>query len=525
MARGPLMLAIVMLATLARVAWAQPAPVLPGASAYDEAPEVEHGWLIEPDPQGSGFFLVHAPPRAGPADAVAGEGALRRVERLERTPGAMAARGSRVYLGFADGVGTVLSLDAELAGAGLYRYVPSGRLRAEPPAGPGLVALAAGTGRVWALRRSGGQWSLAELAGAAWAPVEWPPIDAGAGDAWVVGEADAVALGVRAANDGGVRWWRLLRSEERADGEASWVEQRVGDAPPGDARPPAGAIGAALVEGELWWVARAASRWEFVPIDGRGAIAVSTLPGAASVAIFPASARVVALSLDSARPGPLGEPARRVDEVSLRTGRVLFSGAPRSGAPVTPQDARLLAMALVALLAAAVFYVLRSERRPGLVRLPAGASLAEPGRRVAATAADWVIGAVAASLLMDVDLAPVVMVAPALALPGGSAGVLAAWGLAAGLSAVVEGLTGATLGKVLVGCRVVRVLEPGMDRARGPGPVRAAVRQVFKWAFLPWAAAGVSSLERRHRGDIVAGCAVVVVRAPADHNGSGREGE
>ncbi len=477
--------AIAIVAGLARAQTNHGAGALPGPDAQ--------AWLIEPDPQPTGYFLVHLPPRAG-AGQVVPAGTARRVHTLQDRPIGMGAIGTRVYLVFADRAGAVLSINAEPVGAGLYRYVPSGRMRAEPAVGPGAVAVTSCADRLWVLRRTEGTLHLLELTADGWQERTTPAVRPRA-DVWLAGDATDLSLIEHA--EGG---WIAHSARVHADG-VDWSDSTP--IAPGD-----DVVGFAFATSELVAISRAGAHWRArVAQDGREIAAFDTLTGPAGWVLASNSSRLIVLSTGVVGEGLLDAPPRQIDEVSLLTGRTLYTGDVGSGSVVSAEDARWLAIALVALLACAVFYILRSERTPKAVPLPPGASLAEPGRRLTATFIDWLLGAVLASLAMGAGVVPVALVAPALALPGGAGDVASAWVAALVLSVLVEGVTGASLGKRMVGCGVTRV---GPDWRR-PGLTRTAIRQVFKWSFVPWAAAGVSSLERRHRGDVAAGCAVVVL--------------
>jgi len=84
------------------------------------------------------------------------------------------------------------------------------------------------------------------------------------------------------------------------------------------------------------------------------------------------------------------------------------------------------------------------------------------------------------------------------------------------LGTLGEWLFGRSVGKALTGCETVSPVFAKSDSGQVSPEVRrvslgrAVVRNSFKWLIPPVAMAGVSSPERRHRGDMAAGTAVVV---------------
>ena len=81
-------------------------------------------------------------------------------------------------------------------------------------------------------------------------------------------------------------------------------------------------------------------------------------------------------------------------------------------------------------------------------------------------------------------------------------------------------LLGRTVGKLLVGIRVVGVYAK-RDRV---GLMRSGARNVFRWVLMPWALFGLGSPGLRHRGDVLAGAAVVVAAEAGDGGDEGVDG-
>lgn len=140
------MMAAVVVA-LATVASAQPV-FTPSAGSVTRAGQpstnAPHGWVIVPEPHGSGWLLIHLPPRqrVGADGRLHGSppGTARVAIRLDEQPEALAAVGDDVYLVYppiASPTGElrrrVYSMTAVAAGlADLWAYVPDRRLQVEP---------------------------------------------------------------------------------------------------------------------------------------------------------------------------------------------------------------------------------------------------------------------------------------------------------------------------------------------------------------------------------------------------------
>lgn len=131
------------------------------------------------------------------------------------------------------------------------------------------------------------------------------------------------------------------------------------------------------------------------------------------------------------------------------SGRVLHDGwAPLSN-PVSSGEIQVLAAALGSLILTVMIFLLKPDRGAGLTTLPLGSSLAEPSRRLLATAIDLVPGLLLASAIWDnpeapaqfadVGVLPLVVVASVTILHG----------------FIGEAFFGRTLGKAVLGCRTV----------------------------------------------------------------------
>lgn len=207
----------------------------------------------------------------------------------------------------------------------------------------------------------------------------------------------------------------------------------------------------------------------------------------------------------------------RIAEVSVMTGRVMYNGPARADSPVSIQDFQLLAMLLVGVMLVIVLFVLRPDAEREAFSLPRGLALAEPGRRIIAGLID---AAPAMVLAVDLTGARPADLFTLNGLLGEGDGV---WAVAAALAigfahcTLAEWLFGRSLGKALTGCEVVAIstARAGEDGQITPVAGRltlgkAAVRNFVRWAVPPLALEGLSNPGRRHRGDLLAGTAVVI---------------
>ena len=79
-----------------------------------------------------------------------------------------------------------------------------------------------------------------------------------------------------------------------------------------------------------------------------------------------------------------------------------------------------------------------------------------------------------------------------------------------------EALIGRSVGKVAMGCEVIDVRVT--DRPVHPKVWQAATRNVIKWVLSPAAMIGLMDPEGRHRGDSMAGTAVVMPELEEDES-------
>ncbi|MCC7389960.1 MAG: RDD family protein [Phycisphaerales bacterium] len=457
-----------------------------------------HGWFAPASLEGSGATLLHLPPR-DEGGARAGSAVAVRV--LDRAPAKLAAWERSVYLLYAVGERLeIYSLRVSAVGvSGAWLAEPAAGAAAEPVLDleGSVLRDAAGSGGGLAALGQGEQWRLWTLGGSGWVSVSMPESVRVTDGVWLV--AGAATLSVLVVGDGAAVW--------RLDGEEWLREPLVWPVGLG----PGGVASAFAVGGDVCAAVRgggAVEVWSLGPgLVGR----IASVGGGGELAgltAFEGGRRLGLLGVVE-DPGALGpeEPIRRweLTEVSLATGRVLYSGPTRHPSLEIGEEVRLLGLLMLAATGFVLFYLLRPVAGAPEPVVPPGFVLAPPGRRLAAGAIDGLLVGALVSVLTGVRLADIVLVAP---LFGSAAGVMAlALTVSLGVvySTVMEWGLGRTVGKLVLGLRVVSV-DPRRGRV---GLMRTGARNVFRWALAPWAIVGLGGPGLRHRGDAVAGAGVV----------------
>lgn len=183
-------------------------------------------------------------------------------------------------------------------------------------------------------------------------------------------------------------------------------------------------------------------------------------------------------------------PARQADApLALRifarvvspSGEIEHDGPAILASPIARQEIEALGLALASLLVAVCAFVFRREGagRDG-VKLPSGTSLTPPGRRVLAALFDFALALAVSGWIWNVGMLEVVLAG--VGQPGGGQGVrpfVTALVFLFFSGAIAEALTGRTLGKGMLGCRVISA-----STASGPTLVQAVGRNAVK-AFCP----------------------------------------
>ncbi|MCL4741874.1 MAG: RDD family protein [Phycisphaerales bacterium] len=487
----------------------------------------QHGWAIATHPGTGGPALVHLPPRDGEAGA---DGSYRMVTELHAAPERLAAWDARAWMVFPPEGGVrvrlVRSVSAVRSGlGGLWAYEPVGRLDPHPSLpGEGFLAAVSGTpeGPVALLVGIDGA-SLLRLTPAGWQSLG-PPDDL---DDLVSGSRLGMAwndrgLWIVALHDDRADLW--LRGAD-ADGESAW--ERFTLAAPSTIGP--GARVEFVGSGpHLAVVVCAGARAEAFGIEPDGFIDLARFVregGSWTVSPTPVSGRIALLwrelvveSDERARARATAE----IAEVSAATGAVLYHGQMRASRPVSSGDFRLLAVVLLGVMVVVIALLMRPTGEPGVVALPPGVALASRSKRIAASLVDLLLAAGGASIITGAPISEVLSPFTLFGITGSPAEPLTALAVAVAHATIGEWLGGLTLGKWLVGIRVVRA---DADRLLRPALWRAAARNAFKWFLAPWAVAGLMTLNARHRGDLMGGTVVVepVERPPAeppDDNGA-----
>jgi len=212
--------------------------------------------------------------------------------------------------------------------------------------------------------------------------------------------------------------------------------------------------------------------------------------------------------------GPAKQEPLSVVEVSLWTGRTLYSGSAVMAGPLTRSDAVMLAAMLFLIAASVLLFVLRSDANPDFV-LPPGLALAEPSRRVIATLIDGGIALVIASRLIDMPISEIFSVeAAASAQPVKL--MFLAMGVAFVHTTIAEVLFSRSIGKALAGCMVVSLPKAPDATKPHEGIERVAfwsafLRNGIKWGMPPVVALTFLEPSRRHRAEILTRTAVVVL--------------
>lgn len=508
-------------------AGAQP---LPGAGSPSRGPGTgtSHAWVCLPvRPDGSSVIVLHVPAR-GPGVA---DGSVSKAAELPQRPERLAAWENRLYIVFpreAAGPGKtqrrVLELSVEPGSTpGQWNVPEEARLPALPSLpGDGALTGLAGTsvGPVALLQRAARPAELMVLALSEWKAVALPEGLVDASGVTLAASADALEL-IDAPHT------RVWTGKLRAVRGSVSVEWSVRDMPfateggvPGPA--PEGDV-LVLRDGYVYWSQAPAGGIQLWSASRGGCQPLRSLPGVPatfSAAPLDGNGRIVVVWTE---PTPGNAPASgasphrpHIVEVSAFTGRVLFDGQAYSEGPMSAQELKLLAAILTAIMAVVLLFVLRPEGPASTISLPRDAALCDPGRRAAAAVFDAALAGLIAARFADVSLADLVSPGRLLASTGPLVFLVLTAGIGFAIGTLGEWMWGRTPGKAMVGCAVGvprnatvdGTVTPVLDK---PSLWRAAARNLIKWVLPPVALSGVFAPARRHRGDVVAGTAVVVL--------------
>lgn len=513
-----------------------------------------HGWMIAAGPAGNGRAgaLIHVPPRDGTDFSRAGT--FRIVLPLELVPRALAAWEDRVWLVFAPspvrrtGAGDakerlVASVWAERTVTGTWDYLPQigAEAAASLPGDGDLVGFVGTPAGPLALLHDeakplADRWQVLLLAKGQWKSLETPAFLRAITDrrnARVVTTTDGPAI-IRRTATGEVDVWPA-RVKVNASIELDWAAR-----PALSARPADGASGVPwnddvtacwsdgqvvlserVENGVTLRVVRPGGVWPLIsysggagahplilPLDGLGRLAVA----------WPEPEAVPAQPSARGRPA-VGALRFRWAEVSVFSGRQLSSADAKREGLLSPRDFQLLTLVFAALMMAVLLFVLRTDRRTETL-IPAGTSLATPGRRLIAAALDagvaFLVACGATGATPAKVLAPASLTNPGLLFT--VMGLTVFMGVAH--AAAGEWLSGRSLGKALTGCRVIRLGagEASPEEAR-PFLWQALARNGVRWLFPPLGMLMVFDRTFRHPGDVLARTIVIVEEPPEDEPG------
>ena len=204
-------------------------------------------------------------------------------------------------------------------------------------------------------------------------------------------------------------------------------------------------------------------------------------------------------------------------EYDLVDGVQRYRGPPSASSPVSPEEFRFL-IGMMMLIMSGVLIVVIMPDRSDAMQIPDACVLADPGRRLIATMLDAVLVASVVGWFFDVSASEILTMAVIVRPDNAWAVIPITMIVGVAASTMSEWLLGRTLGKVLVGIRVVRAQPGALVR---PRLWSALVRNAIKWILPPVAALALIDPEALHRGDRASRTLVVSPR-PADPISSDR---
>ena len=495
-----------------------------------------HGWVLvtdrsarkpvgdaEPDAH-KGALLIHLPPRqAGTHGGTPGIG--RRSRFFAVQPIGIAAAGRRVFVlaeNTPDDEGNqryiVRSIDARPTPVeGMWHDLPAGRMESLPPlkALADAIGFAATDTGPAVLLRQDGELSLAEFTESEWqtSPISKQLANSLGPDPVLLSTPDDLAIVGRVT---------LIADRARTDAPGAnplaWQVHKV-KIPAGGR--PVGIFGSSVIA----WVPSVGEDPAIIAIcsdDGTETIGLPALGGNVldiGITVIPdISGR---LSLLTSEREPDSQIIKyRLVEVSLSTGSILYTGTMKPVTAVTAAEFKTLAAAMVVMMVVSLMVVLRPVPGENEIIVPEGCALATPGRRFVATILDVAVCAMIVSRFSGVPVGDI-LTAKVLLAPDQSWITLPALiGVGLVYSTLSETILSATLGKLIVGCRVARAQsKPG--EPKGLGFFRSLLRNSVKWILPPAASLALLEPTGRHRGDLLAGAVVVVRAEPTEQNPQG----
>ncbi len=494
---------VVALGGLGARAVGQDSSVSNARSALSASSDAGHLWLVIKSGTNANAGVWHVPVRAGGAGSRVG--GVRWAYLLEAMPVGVAARSERVAMFFArdDGGFTVRGLSVERTQGG-WQNASVGRLDA-------MVELADEgelVGAAWnelgliVLIRGGDGYALRRLARSGWESLALPELGESGVAAVVELGGDAIGL---VGESAGERWmWRgQLAGGDQAGGDRAdwrWSQEEL---PGGDALKGELFVDA---EGELIALEAVAGQAGVVRRQGRGSVwKVGEVPAWAAdpgvgVGVLRADERLVLLQAE--RSGALGDERPRILEMSILSGRVFIDDEAVVLAPVIGRDLRLLFATILLLVFMVVAMV--GVRMPEAPVVPEGWMLAPVLARVLGATGDLLVAGLVVSLVRGGSLAQALWLESGMGLEGAISLGLVLF-LAFTHTTVGEWLFGISLGKLLVGCKVIGAC--GESRV---GLGRIAARNAMKWLLPPSVLLGWVDPYGRHTGDALARTVVVM---------------
>jgi len=462
----------------------------------------QHGWAVY---QSTMFrvLIVHFPPRD--PDSLIEPGTVEPFRTLEITPEAIAADGDRLWMVFPPSMINGESLRRVSSVRAVPAYGSSGWM-VDPPellnAGPMLSGTGSlkrlvsdASGDLYALLKQVDRWSLFSMHSDQW--TEQPMPDASGSD-WRLVRWDSSVLLAAKDPSGSTLAFELVENE--------WEPIEV----PGI--------------GQLWDAS-------FMLGHGRDLVlGMNGTEGSMEIRVLTAGSDLLVHRIDEApiEPGAVllersntlvlvsqvpeeGGRSRsvRLIEVDLNDGRGLFDGEPSTPSVFGGAAFRYMLMMFIAI-GSVVTLTLVRPAPGGVFLVPDGWTIADPSRRFSAMLIDiFVLSAVVAPVfgvgILELATGNV------LARPDASWIALPALLLTGAVSStILESTVGSTVGKKLLQIRVARCASGPAQRL---GLHRVLLRNLIKWFLPPIAMLSIVEPGFRHRGDIAAGC-VVVVRAP-----------
>jgi len=459
-----------------------------------------HGWFVVSSPSSPNGVLLHAPPRGEGVGSGELGLALPLTEPVER----IAAWDTRVFLlaperRFRGHARRSMATVAVVHAPEGWALTPSGRTRPLPAledagAVTGFVGSPVGPVVLTASRR------LMVMTGEAWeeTPIPTAPNADPAGPATELTLAsDPESIALLATDNGTTTLW--LGRGDSVD-KLEWTHAPTGFG--AGTTLPTGTIFADA--GDLVCAHRADSAVEVWTVGTDRATRLARIEdvGSAAWAAAPVGEGRAVVLWD--RPDAKS-PAERLDmaEVSVYTGRVLYTGPARGRPPVSAVELRLIVGVLVMVGLVVLLIVLRPAAEPSAVALPRGTALASPSQRMFGGLIDLAIVIALTGMITGAGAGDFVVLIRLLE-PGHEPQLALLLGLGVVGSAVCEWLWGRTPGKLLAGSWVASLPDGG--RA---GFGRCLIRNAVKWVASPVAIAAAATPAGRHLGELWSRTAVV----------------